>query len=158
MPETQPVPSGYHSVTPHLIFKSADAAIKFYERAFGAREIMRLNGPNGGVAHAEIEIEKSRIMMADESPMMGNKSAELLGGSPVSFMIYIPDVDAAFAKALSAGATVKRPVEDPFYGDRTGTLVDPFGMVWSMGTHKEDVSFSDMKERLETMLAPASAS
>ena len=158
MANIQAVPTGYHSITAYLTFKDTDAAIKFYEKAFGAKEIMRLKGPDGGVVHAEIEIENSRLMMANESPMAGNKSADSLGGSPVSFMIYVPDVDAAFERAINAGATVKRPVADQFYGDRTGTLLDPFGMTWSLGTHKEDVGFSEMEERMEKMFAPASAS
>ncbi len=153
MSTVRPIPEGYHSITPYLSYKKADAAIKFYERAFGAREIMRLSTPDGGVAHAEIEIGDSRVMMADEMPAYGNKSAETLGGSPVSFMFYVEDVDAAFERALKAGATVKRAVEDQFYGDRVGTLIDPFGIQWSIGTHKEEVPQEEMERRMEKMFS-----
>jgi PhnB protein len=151
MAAVKPIPDGYHSVTPYLSLKSADAAIKFYERAFGAKEILRLPMPDGGVAHAEIEIGNSRVMMADENPGYGNKSPETLGGSPISLAIYVEDVDSAFDKAVKAGATVKRPVEDQFYGDRAGTLMDPFGYQWSLMTHKEDVSPDEMKGRMQKM-------
>ncbi len=153
MSNIKPIPDGYHSVTPYLSHKNADAAIKFYERAFGAKEILRLNMLNGGVAHAEIEIGDSRVMLADEMPAYGNKSAEALGGSPVSFLFYVEDVDAAFERAVKAGATVKRPVEDQFYGDRVGTVIDPFGIQWSIGTHKEEVTQKEMQQRMEKMFS-----
>lgn len=153
MANVKPIPDGYHSVTPYLSHKKTDDAIKFYERAFGAKEILRLGMPDGGVAHAEIEIGDSRIMLADEMPAFGNKSVETLGGSPVSFLFYVEDVDAAFEHAIKAGATVKRPVEDQFYGDRVGTLIDPFGIQWSIGTHKEEVTREEMQRRMEKMFS-----
>jgi len=155
MPTVKPIPDGYHSVTPYLALKNADAAIKFYKQAFGAKEIMRLPTPDGGLAHAEISIGDSRIMMSDEMPAYGNKSAETLGGSPISLAVYVPDVDSAFDQAVKAGATVKRPVEDQFYGDRAGTLMDPFGYQWSLMTHKEDVSGEEMQKRMKKMFAAA---
>ncbi len=153
MSNPKAIPDGYHSVTPYLSHKNTDAAIKFYEQAFGAREIMRLNTPEGGVAHAEIQIGDSRVMMADEMPAYGNKSAQTLGGSPASFLYYVDDVDTAFERAVKAGATVKRPVEDQFYGDRVGTLIDPFGIQWSIGTHKEEVAADEMQRRMEKMFS-----
>ncbi len=147
----KPIPDGYHSVTPYLTQKSTDAAIKFYERAFGATEVMRLSTPDGGVAHAEIQIGNSRLMMADENPQWGNKSPETLGGSATGYMIYFENSDEAFDRAVKAGATVKRPVSDMFYGDRVGTVVDPFGYQWSIATHKQDVSMSEMQKKMEAM-------
>jgi PhnB protein len=155
MPAVKPIPAGYHSVTPYLCLKNADAAIKFYEKAFGAKETMRLPTPDGGVAHAEISIGDSRIMLSDEMPAWGNKSAETLGGSPISLAVYVENVDSAFDQAVKAGATVKRPVEDQFYGDRAGTLMDPFGYQWSLMTHKEDVSSEEMQKRMKKMFAAA---
>jgi PhnB protein len=155
MSNVKPIPTEYHSVTPYLACNSADAAIKWYEKAFGAKEVMRLPMPNGGVAHAEILLGDSRVMMADEMPAYGNKSAETLGGSPVSFMFYVENVDSAFAKAVENGATVKRPVADQFYGDRVGTVIDPFGFQWSIGTHVEDVSPEEMTRRMSSMKASA---
>ncbi len=145
------IPDGYHSVTPYLTLKSADTAIRFYQRAFGAKEILRLSMPGGGVAHAEIEVGDSRVMLGDENPSYGNKSPETLGGSPTAFMFYVEDVEAAFEQAVKAGATVKRPVADQFYGDRVGTVVDPFGYQWSIGMHLEDMSAEEMQRRMEKM-------
>lgn len=141
------------SVTPYLIVRGANKAIDFYQRAFGAVELFRLDGPDGALAHAEIRIGNSPIMLADG--MADYPDPLTLGGSSVSFMIYVPDVDAAFARAIAAGATVKRPVADQFYGDRTGTLADPFGHVWSLATHIEDVSHEEMDRRLKEMMKPA---
>ena len=109
--------------------------------------------PDGGIAHAEIEIGNSRVMLADEMPAYGNKSPQSLGGSPAAFMVYVEDADAAFKQAISAGASVKRPVEDQFYGDRVGTIIDPFGFQWSLGTHKEDVSEEEAQRRMEKMFS-----
>jgi PhnB protein len=156
MANVKAIPDEYRSVTPYLALKNADAAIKFYQRAFGAKEIMRLSTPGGGVAHAEIQIGDSRVMMADENPAYGNKSAETLGGSPASFMFYVENVDAAFDQAVKAGGVVKRPVEDQFYGDRVGTLTDPFGYQWSIGTHKEDLTAQKVQQRMEKMFAKTS--
>ena len=153
MSEFSYIPDGYHSVTPYLCFKDADAGIKFYEKAFGAKEVARLSMPGGGVAHAEIAVGNSRIMLSDEMPDWGNKSAESLGGSPIALAIYVADVDAAFERAVQAGAQVKRPVQDQFYGDRSGTIVDPFGYQWSLMTRKEEVSVEEMQRRMEQMFA-----
>jgi len=141
------IPEGYRSVTPYLIVSGAAKAIEFYKNVFGASEIMRMAAPSGKVGHAEIKIGDSAIMLADEHPEMGARSPQSIGGSPVSLMLYIEDVDAVFARALGAGAKQLRPVEDKFYGDRSGTLSDPFGHTWTVGTHKEDVPPEEMKRR-----------
>ncbi len=146
-------PAGYHSVTPYLAVRDAAAAVEFYRRAFGAELVMKLTMPDGRYAHAEIKIGDSHIMMAEENPEWGNQSPVALGGSPVSFMVYVPDAEAAFARALAAGCTEVRPVEDQFYGDRTGTLKDPYGYQWSLGTHIEDVSEAEGQKRMEAMFA-----
>jgi PhnB protein len=153
--DTKPIPAGYHSITPYIAFKSASAAIEWYEKAFGAKEIMRLAMPDGKIGHAELEIGDSRVMLSDEIPGFGNNSAETLGASPVSFMFYVVDADGAFAKAVEAGATVRRPVADQFYGDRVGTLVDPFGYQWSIGSHVEDVSPEELTRRMAGMATTA---
>ena len=150
-----PVPPGYSSVTPYLMLRDAAKAIDFYERAFGAIELFRLNGPDGKIGHAEIKIGNAPVMLADG--MESHPDPLTLGGSAVSFMVYVPDVDAAFARAVAAGATVKRPVADQFYGDRTGTLADPFGHVWSLGTHVEDVPPEEIDRRFKEMAKPAAA-
>ena len=151
------IPAGYHTVTPYLGVRDAVAAVDFYRRAFGAELVLKLTMPDGKYAHAEIKIGDSHIMMAEENPEWGNKSPATLGGSPVSFMVYMPDVDAAFARALAAGCTQVRPIEDQFYGDRTGTLKDPYGFQWSLGTHIEDVSEAECQKRMEAMFAKAPA-
>ncbi len=142
----KPIPDGYHSVTPYLMVKGAAQAIDFYKKAFGATEIMRFPGPDGKVAHAEIKIGDSTIMMADETD--ANRGPQTAGGSPVSLMLYVDDVDKTFKQAVSSGAKSTRPVADQFYGDRMGTLTDPFGHTWSIGTHKEDVSMEEMQRRM----------
>lgn len=151
MPQVPPIPPGYHSVTPYLGQRDCAAALAFYERAFGAEKVLRLDMPDGKVAHAEIRIGDSVLMMSDENPDWGSKSAITLGGSPVLLMIYVPDVDAAFARALAAGGTQVRPVQDQFYGDRSGTLVDPFGYQWTLATHIEDVSEAEVHRRMVAM-------
>ena len=143
----KPIPEGYHSVTPHLIVRGGVDAIEFYKKAFGAVELFRFPSPDGKIGHAEIKIGDSPIMLADEYPDMGYKSPQAIGGSPVSLMIYVEDVDTAFNRAVEAGATVREAVQDKFYGDRIGTLTDPFGHVWHMATHKEDVSMEEMERR-----------
>lgn len=144
---------GFHTVTPYLTVRDAVAAVKFYERALGAELTMKLTMPDGRYAHAEIRIGDSHLMMAEENPEWGNQSPQLLNGSPVSFMIYVPDADAAFARAIAAGCTQVRPVEDQFYGDRTGTVKCPYGFQWSIGTHKEDVDEAEGQKRMEAMFA-----
>jgi PhnB protein len=150
-------PAGYHTVTPYLAIRDAVAAVEFYRRAFGAELVMKLTMPDGKYAHAETKVGDSPIMLSEANPPWGTQSPQLLRGSPVSFMVYVPDVDAAFARALAAGCTQVRPVEDQFYGDRTGTLKDPYGFQWSLGTHIEDVSEAEGQKRMEAMFAqPAS--
>lgn len=145
-----PIPEGYHSVTPYLIVKGAAKAIDYYKKVFGAIEIMRMPGPNGSVGHAELKIGDSIIMLADEQ--QGNyRSPEGLGGSPVSLMVYVDDVDKTFKQAISSGAKETRALQDQFYGDRSGNLVDPFGHVWTVATHKEDVSEAEMQRRMSQM-------
>jgi PhnB protein len=153
----KPIPEGYHTATPYLIIKDAADAIEFYKRAFGAIELFRFPAPEGKIGHAEIKIGDSPIMLADEYPDMGYKSPKALGGSPVSLMIYVEDVDTVFNQALAAGALVKEALSDKFYGDRTGTLVDPFGHIWHVSTHKEDVSLEEMERRARATSAGASA-
>ena len=154
---TNPVPSGYHTVTPYFSVKGAAAAIDFYTRAFGAREIYRLAMPDGRVGHAELEIGNSRVMLADEMPEMPDaiaKAPPTLGGTTVGLHIYLPDVDAQFTRAIEAGGKVKRPVQDQFYGDRSGTLEDPFGHIWTLASHVEDVSPDEMRRRMASLPAP----
>ncbi len=142
------IPEGFHGATPYLCVKGAAKAIEFYERAFGATEVMRLENPKDGrVGHAEIKIGEAVIMLADEYPEMNILSPQTLGGSAVTIHLYVEDVDALFQRAAGAGATVTRPVADQFYGDRAGRLTDPFGHVWAFATHKEDVSADEMRKR-----------
>jgi PhnB protein len=152
----KPIPEGYHSVTPYLIISGASDAIEFYQKAFGATELFRFPAPGGKIGHAEIKIGDSPIMLADEYPAMGYKGPQSLGGSPITLMIYVEDVDNVFNRAVNAGATVKEAVQDKFYGDRTGTLTDPFGHVWHISTHKEDVSMEELERRAKTAGSAAS--
>jgi PhnB protein len=145
--KTKPIPDGYHTATPYLIVNDAARALEFYKKAFGATETMRFAGPGGKIMHAEIKIGNSPIMLADEYPEMGARSPQTLGGSPVSLVLYVENVDAWANQAVAAGAKVQRPVQDQFYGDRTGTFEDPFGHVWSIATHKEDVTPEEMQRR-----------
>ena len=145
----QPIPDGFHSVTPYLILKGAAHAIDFYKRAFGATEVMRLSGPGDSIMHAEIKIGNSIVMMADEFPEMGFSAPQPGSNTPVGMMIYVEDVDAQFSRALAAGATVKRPLMDQFYGDRSGTITDPFGHTWTLSTHTEDLTPEEIQRRFE---------
>jgi PhnB protein len=147
----KPIPDGYHSVTAYLIAGNAAAAIDYYKKAFGATEIMRMPGPGGKIMHAEVRIGDSPVMLADEMPDMQYRGPQSYGGTPVSLMIYVTDVDSVFNTAIAAGAKVRQPVQDMFYGDRTGTLEDPFGHVWTIATHKEDVSSAEMMKRMAAM-------
>jgi PhnB protein len=148
----KPIPDGYHAVTPYLVVKGAAQAIEFYKKAFGATELFRMPGPGGQVMHAELQLGDSRIMLADEVPQMNALSPQTIGGSPVGLMLYVPDVDAQAKLAVAAGAVVERPVQDQFYGDRSGTFRDPFGHKWTLGTHKEDVSQEEMQRRMTAMM------
>jgi PhnB protein len=141
------IPEGYHSLTPYLIVDDAARALEFYGKAFGAKELMRMPTPNGRIAHAEMQIGDSKLMLADEAPEMDAKSARTIGGSPVSIMLYVEDVDGVVARAAAAGAKITRPVANQFYGDRAGGLADPFGHVWHVATHVEDVSEDEIKRR-----------
>lgn len=143
----KPIPEGYHSVTPYLIVKDAARAIEFYKKAFGATELLRFPDPSGKVGHAEIKIGDSPIMLADEFPEKGARSPQSFGGSPVLIHLYVEDVDARVRQAVAAGAKLVRPVEDQFYGDRSGGVEDPFGYVWYLATHKEDLTPEEMRRR-----------
>ena len=149
------IPEGYHAVTPYLSVKGAAGAIEFYKKAFGAKEVMRMPGPGGTIGHAEIQIGNSRIMLADEYPAMNFRSPHSFGGSPVHIHLYVKDADGVATQAVTAGAKLLRPVADQFYGDRSGTLEDPFGHVWHVATHKEDISLQEMKKRAAAMAAAA---
>ena len=155
--KVQPIPKGYHDVTPYLAIRGAAAAIDFYKKVFGAKEIMRMPGPEGRIGHAEISIGGSRVMLADEYEAMQFLSPQARGGSPVHLHVYVKDADAMAAKAQSAGAKIIRPVADQFYGDRLGTIEDPFGHVGHLATHVVDVPPKEMKRRAAQMAAKAKA-
>ena len=142
-----PIPEGYHSVTPYLVIKNAAAAIEFYKKAFGAVELFRMPAPGGKIGHAEIKIGDSPVMLSDAYPEMGFQGPESLGGTPVSLMIYVEDVDQVYPQAIAAGGKELRPLQDQFYGDRSGTLADPFGHVWTISTHVEDVPEDELAKR-----------
>ncbi len=148
----KPIPDGYHAITPYLIIQGAAKALDFYKKAFGAIEVMRMDGGNGQIMHAEIRIGDSMVMLADEFPDMGYKGPQAYGGTPVSLMIYVQDVDARFNQAVAAGAKVIKPLQDQFYGDRSGTVTDPFGHMWTIASHKEDVPPDEMNRRFEAMM------
>ena len=143
----KPIPEGYHSVTPYLVVDGGARAIEFYKQAFGATEVFRMDGPDGRVAHAEIKIGDSHVMLGDESPETGTRGPQSFGGSPVSLMLYVEDVDATVSRAVDAGAELTRPVANQFYGDRTGGVKDPFGHAWYIATHVEDVPFDELQKR-----------
>lgn len=140
MSTPEPIPSAYNTVTPHIVVSDAAAAIEFYKAAFGAEEVFRMPGPNGGVMHAEINVNGSRVMLAEAMPEMGSKSPTDLGGTPVTIHLYVADADAAMQRAVAAGATETMPVEEMFWGDRYGRLLDPFGHNWSVATHVKDLT------------------
>ena len=147
MAKVNPIPAGYPQVIPYLVVDGAAAAIEFYGTVLGTRERMRMGGPDGKVAHAELELGDSVIMLADESPDTGPKGPRSLGGSPVTISLYLDDVDGVHEKAIAAGATELRPPTDQFYGDRTAQFEDPWGHRWNVGTHVEDVSPEEMAKR-----------
>lgn len=154
---TKPIPEGYHSATPYLIVNGAAEAIDFYKRAFGATELLRMADRKGAVAHAEIRIGDSVIMLADENPNVGYRGPRSLGGSTVSILLYVTDVDGTFERAVKAGARAQRPVANQFYGDRSGTLEDPFGHFWTISTHVEDIAPDEMQRRVEAAFRSAEA-
>lgn len=143
-----PVPEGYHTATPYLIVQGAAKALEFYRMAFNAIETMRMPMPDGRIGHAEIRIGNSAIMLADEHPEMGYVGPQALGGTPVSLMLYVTDADAMFTVATGLGASVIKPMENQFYGDRSGTIRDPFGHVWTVATHVEDLTPEEMQKRM----------
>ncbi len=159
--KVNPIPDAYSSVIPYLNIKDAAKAIEFYKKAFGAKEVGRLTSPDGKVGHCELQIGNSRIMLADENPTWGNKSPQTLGGSPVGMCIYVENVDQVYKNAISAGAKPEGQmgeIQDQFYGDRSGTVVDPFGHKWTLATHIEDVSFEEMQKRFTAMFAKGKSS
>ena len=145
----KPIPEGYTTVTPYLIIKGAAEAIEFYKNAFGAQELFRMPMPDGRIGHAEIQIGDAKIMLAEEMEEMGHRSPQSLGGCPVGFAVYVENVDTEFQRAIDAGATLVRPLENKFYGDRMGAVRDPFGYEWSLGTHIEDVAPEEMARRAD---------
>lgn len=149
----KPIPQGYHTVTPYLTVSDAARAIDFYRRAFGAKETVRMDGPEGKIAHAELKIGDSTIMIADEMPGAGCRSPQSLRGTSVGIFLYVDHVDRVFDQAKSAGAKVEMPLADQFWGDRYGKLTDPFGHSWSLATHKEDVKPGEMKKRMHEAMA-----
>jgi PhnB protein len=149
--KTNYIPAGYHSVTPYLIIAGAEQAIEFYKQAFGATELMRFGAPNGKIGHAEIKIGDSIVMLADEHPEMDARAPQAFGGTPVGLGIYVEDVDAVVARSLSLGAKLTKPVQDQFYGDRSGTITDPFGHKWTVATHKEDITPEEIQRRVAAL-------
>jgi PhnB protein len=147
----KPIPDGYHTVTPYLIIKGAGDAIEFYKKAFDATELFRMPGPDGKVMHAEIRIGDSPIMLADEFPEMNCVGPQTRGGPTSSILLYVPDVDSLFKKVEAAGGKVVRPLQDQFYGDRSATFSDPYGHMWTIATHKEDLSMEEMEKRKAAM-------
>ena len=156
-PRDKPIPEGYEGATPYLAVRGGADAIDFYKKAFGAKEIMRMAAPNGTIGHADIVVAGGHVMLADESPEMGHRSPQSLGGSPVSLVLYVENVDEVVKRAVGAGAKLTRPVEDQFYGDRAGTVTDPFGHVWHVMTHIEDMSHEEMIRRGSEMAGAAKA-
>ncbi|MDF3126787.1 VOC family protein [Rheinheimera sp. 1928-s] len=154
MSDVQAIPAGYAAVLPYLVIKNAAAALDFYQKAFGAETIMRMNMPSGAVMHAEMRIGGAVFMLSEQSDEWGTKSPDMLGSSPVTLMVYVPDVDAFVERAAAAGATVTMPVSDQFWGDRSGCLQDPFGHLWMISTHIEDVSEEEMAKRSAQMFGP----
>src|SRR5688572_21651118 len=154
--KAKPIPEGYHTVTPYLIVRDAARAMDFYKRAFNATELVRMPGPGGKIMHAEIKIGDSPIMFADECPEMKALGPQTIGGSPIFIILYVEDVDSLFAQATAAGAKVERPLENQFYGDRSATLMDPFGHRWTISTHIEDVSPEEMNRRMAALKPGAS--
>lgn len=144
------IPEGYHTVTPYLIVRNAARALEFYRKALNATELVRMPTPDGKIAHAEIRIGNSIVMLADEVPTMDVKSPQTLGGAGVGLMLYVEDCDRLFSQAVAAGAKVDRPLADQFYGDRSGTVADPFGHKWTLATHTEDVSPEEMEQRMRS--------
>jgi PhnB protein len=157
MANVKPIPDGYSTVTPYLFIKGATAAIDYYKKVFGAQEIMRLGAPGGMIGHAELRIGDSMIMLSDENPQWGTKGPQTLGGSATSLHVYVEDVDSVVQKAVKEGAQLHRPVKDQFYGDRSGSVIDPFGHIWSVATHIEDVSPEEISRRMAVAMSQAAS-
>jgi len=155
---TKPIPEGYHSVSPYLAVDDAARAIEFYARALGAKEVVRMDGPDGKIAHAELMIGDSHVMLSDPSPQASTRSPNELGGTSASMFLYVEDVDAVVKQAVDAGATLTMEVADQFWGDRFGTVTDPFGHVWSVATHVEDVPPEEIAQRGQAAMAEMSSS
>jgi PhnB protein len=149
----KPIPEGYNTVTPYLAVDDAAAAIEYYTKVFGAKESVRMDGPDGGIAHAELDIGDSKIMLSDPFPQASTKTPKELGGTSASIFMYVEDVDAIVKKAVDAGATVTMEVQDQFWGDRYGSIMDPFGHAWSIATHIEDVPPEEIEERAKAAMA-----
>ncbi len=158
MARTKPIPTGYHAVTPQLVFQDASKAIAFYQKAFGAKEVVRMPGPNGKIWHAELEIGDSKFFLSDAMPGMGAPPPTTDHPSPSSVMLYVPDVDATYKRALDAGAKEIRPPQDEFWGDRGGALLDPFGYPWYVASHVRDVSAEEMRRANQEAIRKAEAS
>jgi PhnB protein len=148
----KPIPDGYHTVTPYIIVKGARKALEFYQQAFGASVHICMDGPGESVAHAEFRIGDSQVMLGEENPAWGAVSPTTLGGTPTGICLYVADCDAMFNRAVAAGATVVKPLQDQFYGDRSGTVADPFGHKWTIATHIEDVAPEEMTRRMDEVM------
>jgi PhnB protein len=156
--QVKPIPSDFHTLTPHLVVRDASQAIEFYKKAFGAKEISRVPGPDGkSLMHADLKIGDSRLFLVDEFPEMDCRGPQSIGGTPVTIHMYVEDVDAAFSKAVAAGAQVRMPLADMFWGDRYGVLADPFGHAWSLATHKEDLTPEDIGKRAQAAFSECTA-
>jgi PhnB protein len=155
MASVKPIPEGYHSITPYLIVRGGKKALEFYQKAFGATVMFQMDGPDGGIAHAEFKIGDSIIMLGEENEQWQCQSPQKLGGTPVGLMIYVKDSDAVYNQAIAAGATVLRPIQNQFYGDRSGTVTDPFGHQWTVSTHVEDVTPEELNRRAAEMFGSA---
>lgn len=158
MSDVKSIPEGYHKVTPYLFVRSAASAIDFYKNVFGATEVVRMAGSNGKITHAELRIGDSIVMLADENPRTGMMSPQTIGGFSVGLHVYVEDVDAVIQKAVENGAKVLRPIKDQFYGDRSGWVLDPFGHMWSVATHVEDVSPEEMRKRMSAAMSQTASS
>ena len=153
MPAAKPIPDGFHTLTPHIVVKGAAKAIDFYKKAFGAEELGRHAMPDGSIMHALIRIGDSMVMLNDEFPQMGAKGPATIGGTPVTLNLYVQDADKTWAQAVAAGATVKMPLADMFWGDRYGIVADPFGHQWSIATHKQDLTPQQIMEASKAAMA-----
>jgi PhnB protein len=158
MGNVKPIPEGYHNVTPYLYVRAAASAIDFYKNVFGATEIVRMAGSNGKIMHAELRIGDSIVMLADENPQNGVMSPQTVGGYSGGLHLYVGNVDAVVQKAVESGAKLLRPIKNQFYGDRSGSLLDPFGHMWSVATHVEDVSPEEMRKRMTAAMSQTAGS